>query len=148
MKARPQRHVADPPKDRPVMVFDGDCNFCRYWISRWREKTEGRIDYEPFQKIAGDYPEIPREAFESAVQFIEPDGSVTSGADAVFRALGYAGKSRMARMAWRVPGFGYFAERVYRFIARHRTAFSLVTRVLWGGSRGKPRYLFARWLFL
>src|SRR5437868_15016212 len=105
MKTQSQQQVAHPPKQRPVMVFDGDCKFCRYWISRWREKTGDQIDYEPFQKVAADFPEIPRAAFESAVQLIEPDGTVTSGAEAVFRALGCAEKYPLLRTAGGIPGF-------------------------------------------
>ena len=88
--------VANPPAERPLMVFDGDCGFCRYWIGRWRDATGGRVDYEPYQKVAAGYPEIPQGAFEKAVQFIETDGRVTSGADAVFRALGYASEKSPA----------------------------------------------------
>jgi len=44
-------HLGNPPADRPVLVFDGDCGFCRFWIERWRGATGGKVDYEPYQKV-------------------------------------------------------------------------------------------------
>src|SRR5665213_634982 len=81
------RVAAPPPK--PLMVFDGDCNFCKLWIRRWQQITGDAVDYLPSQnsQIAERFPEIPRERLETAVQFIETDGAVYSGAEGVFRAL-------------------------------------------------------------
>ena len=42
------RRVGSPP-DRPVLVFDGDCGFCRIWIGRWRHHTGETVEYQPFQ---------------------------------------------------------------------------------------------------
>jgi len=29
-------HIATPPP-KPLLVFDGDCNFCTLWIRRWQQ---------------------------------------------------------------------------------------------------------------
>src|SRR5580693_925782 len=71
----------------PTLVFDGDCGICRYWVSYWRELTEERVDYRPYQAAAADFPQIPPDAFQRAIQLIEPDGRVYSGAAATFRVL-------------------------------------------------------------
>ena len=82
--------VAMPPP-KPLMVFDGDCNFCTLWIRRWQQMTGDAVDYLPAQdpRIAEQFPEIPRAQFDTAVQLIEPDGTVHSGAEAVFRTLAH-----------------------------------------------------------
>ena len=59
---------------RPVIVFDGDCGFCRVWIERWRRVTGDRVEYAPFQEVAARFPEIPLERFRRSVQLLEPDG--------------------------------------------------------------------------
>ena len=33
-----------PPLARPLMIFDGDCEFCRAWIARWRQYTGTAVD--------------------------------------------------------------------------------------------------------
>ncbi len=76
----------------PLMIYDGHCNFCKFWIIRWQRATGGRVEYLPSQDplIAQHFPEIPREQFDVAIQFIETDGSLYSGAEAVFRSLTYS----------------------------------------------------------
>ena len=80
------------PSAKPVMIFDGDCNFCRRWISRWQQSTGDRVEYIPFQdpSVAQRFPELPRERCEQAVQLIDTDGRIYSAAEAVFRVQAVA----------------------------------------------------------
>jgi len=136
-------HVVLPP-NKPILVFDGDCNFCRRWIARWREMTGDLVEYHPFQDayISERFSEIPREQFEGAVQLIEPDGRVCGGAQAVFRTLGYAPRKRWTLWAYEhIPGVDAFTEYWYRVVAQNRTVFSWLTRLLWGDHVERPRYL-------
>ena len=131
LPSQTERRVSNPPADRPLMIFDGDCNFCRRWILRWQKATAGRVDYRAFQEIASQFPEIPREAFEQSVQFIEQDGRVTVGADAVFRALDFSPEKKLLPSVFRcVPALMPLARAAYRFVARHRKFFSKITHLL------------------
>ncbi len=143
-------HVATPPP-KPLMVFDGDCNFCGLWVRRWRQLTGDVVDYLPSQdpQIAARFPEIPREQFQASVQLIETGGEVFSGAEAVFRAL-----AKNPNVEWPLhfyessPLFSKLAERVYEFVAGHRTGFSRFTRLLWGRHVEQPDYFLTRWVFV
>lgn len=118
------RVAAPPPK--PLMVFDGDCNFCSLWVKRWQRLTGDRVDTLPAQdpRIAAQFPEIPGDQFNTAVQFIETDGAVYSGAEAVFRALGKNPKRQWLLHGYEAsPAFAAITERAYRFVAGHRPAF-------------------------
>jgi predicted DCC family thiol-disulfide oxidoreductase YuxK len=109
------------------MVFDGDCNFCTLWIRRWQQMTGESVDYLPAQdpRITAQFPEIPRERFDTAVQLIEPGGLVYSGAKAVFRVLAYDPKRQWPmRYYKKSPAFANITEWAYRFVAEHRTLFS------------------------
>jgi predicted DCC family thiol-disulfide oxidoreductase YuxK len=146
---QPVRRVSSPPAERPLMVWDGECRFCARWVERWRDSTGDRIDYRTLQEAAPRFPEIPRADFEGAVQLIEPDGRVTGGADAVFRALDFSPKKkRVLGLLRALPGFDGLARRAYRFIARHRMLFSALTSLLWGSVAKRSTYFFARWLYL
>ena len=61
---------------KPVLIYDGDCIFCRTWIERWRFYTEDNVEYQSYQQVSQDYPEIPQENFKKSVQLIEPDGNI------------------------------------------------------------------------
>ena len=140
--------VAHPPQ-RPLMVYDGDCHFCRHWILRWNGLTGDRVGYEPFQEALSRFPEIPEKAFRDAVQLILPDGKVYDGAEAVFRALSdIPGRSWMLWCYENIPGVAWGTEWFYGVVARHRVAFSFLTRLLWGGQIAPRSYFVSRALFL
>jgi predicted DCC family thiol-disulfide oxidoreductase YuxK len=142
--------VANPPP-KPLMVYDGDCNFCTLWISRWRQMTGDAVDYRPSQdaSVTGQFLEIRRERFNTAVQFIQPDGLVFSGAEAVFRALSHNPNRQWPLNIYeRSPAFARLAERAYRFVAENRKFFSLLTRLFWGRHVEVPTHFLTRWIFL
>ena len=47
--------VVNPPGQRPLLVYDGDCGFCRKWVRRWQLRTGDRADYAPYQEAAGRF---------------------------------------------------------------------------------------------
>jgi predicted DCC family thiol-disulfide oxidoreductase YuxK len=126
--------------EKPVLVFDGDCGFCRLWIERWRAATRGAIDYEPYQSAASRFPQVRAEDFARAVHLIEPDGRVRRGADAVFSSLARAGGVHRlwAGLYASVPLFRALSDRGYALVAARRPRFSRLTRLLWGGSALPP----------
>jgi predicted DCC family thiol-disulfide oxidoreductase YuxK len=143
-------HVAAPPP-KPLLIFDGDCNFCRLWISRWQQITGDTVDYQPSQNpdIARQFPEIPPERFATSVQLVETDGTVYSGAEAVFRTLAQNPKRAwLLRTYQDVPAIASVTECAYAFIAGHRTAFSRLTRWFWGRHVETPDHTLTRWIFL
>jgi predicted DCC family thiol-disulfide oxidoreductase YuxK len=148
MKARSDLRVTHPPA-RPLMIWDGECHFCRRWIERWREITAGQIDYATYQEAAGRFPKIPLEQFKRAIAFIEPDGKIFFAAEAVYRSL--VCRSSRKWLAWsynRVPGFATISEIAYGFIARHRKFGSMITRFFWGEDVRPPTYFRAQRWFL
>ncbi len=137
------------PPPKPLMIWDGECHFCKRWIKRWREITAGEVEYVTYQDAANRFPEIPIEQFKRAVAFVEPDGKAFFAAEAVYRSLRYRSSRRW--LAWsydRVPGFAAVSELAYKFIARHRGVGSAVTRLLWGNDVRPPTYSWARRWFL
>jgi predicted DCC family thiol-disulfide oxidoreductase YuxK len=134
---------------RPTLVYDGDCGICRYWVDYWQGLTGERVIYRPYQEAAVDFPAIPPEAFQHAIQLIEPDGKVYSGAAATYRVLRHV----PGRGAWwwlyaHVPGFAVVSERSYAFIARRRGPLNRVSKLLWGPALEPERYELVSWVFL
>jgi predicted DCC family thiol-disulfide oxidoreductase YuxK len=134
---------------RPTLLYDGDCGFCRRWIERWREITVDRVVYSASKEAGHHFPQVDPALYAGSVVFVDADGAVFLGADAVFRALSTA--SGWAWLSWlyqRIPAFAAVAERAYAGVARHRMGFSRVTRWLWGRDLRLPRYQLVRWVFL
>jgi predicted DCC family thiol-disulfide oxidoreductase YuxK len=148
MTREPRFRVSNPPP-KPLMVWDGECLFCKRWIERWREITAGKVDYATYQEAAHQFPEIPLDQFKRAVALIEPDGKTFFAAEAVYRSLGHrASKKWLAWSYYHIPGFAAISESAYKFVARHRSLGSSVTRFLWGKDVRPPTYFWARRWFL
>lgn len=133
------------------MIYDGDCRFCGRWIERWRRVTGEFVDYRPFQDatIAAQFPEIPREECEQAVQLVLPDGSVYAAAEAVLRGLAAAGRERWLLWLYRkLPIFALVAETIYHEVAVNREFLSRVDRAFYGERGELPQYFRVRYIFL
>ena len=148
MTNEPHLRVSNPPP-KPLMIWDGECHFCRRWIERWREITGGKVDYATYQETAAQFHAIPIEQFKRAVTFIEPDGETFFAAKALYRSLRY--RSSRKWLAWsydHIPGFAPISETAYNLIARHRGLASIVTRLLWGRDVRPTTHSWARRWFL
>src|SRR5208283_3370459 len=134
---------------QPLLIYDRDCKFCMYWMRYWQRLTGDRVPYAPYQEVAAQYPEIPVAAFQRAVQYVAPDGSVASGAEAAFLTLSHAeGKGLWLSFYRHLPGFAAITELVYAFVASHRSAFYHPSVWLWGHDYEPPRFDLVSWLFL
>src|SRR6059058_2166941 len=145
-----ERHlrVSNPPP-KPLLIWDGECDFCRLWIERWQVITVGKVDYASYQDLANRFPEIPREEFRHAMVFIEPDGRTFLAAEAVYRSLAHRASKRWLWWSYEhIPGFASISELGYGFIARHRGLASTITRLLWGKDVRPPTYFWAQRWFL
>ena len=129
----PDEYLVAAAPTRPLVVFDGDCSFCRFWIDRWKRTSGDRLDYAPYQVAAARFPEIPAEEFRRAVGLVRPSGHVLFGAAAVVAARAEVpGRGLWSWVYQRVPGARALMELFYRLIANNRGAASRVTRFLWG----------------
>ncbi len=142
--------VQSPPS-KPLLVFDGDCQFCRRWIARWKNSTGDAVDYLPFQEeeIPVRFPEIPRADLEEAVHLILPDGTVVRGAQAVFRSLSEGDNHRWLLAFYKKSSaFAEITETLYEEVALHRTFLSHLDGIYSGAGTVPPSYIGVRFLFL
>jgi predicted DCC family thiol-disulfide oxidoreductase YuxK len=140
---------APPGPARPVLVWDGECGFCAYWVRYWSRLTGERVAYRPFQEAAADYPDVPIEEFRKASQYIAPNGFRAGAAEASFRVLSHApGRGAWLLLYRNVPGFAAVSELAYRVIAAHRSACYRASVLLWGRELEPPAYNLVSYLFL
>ncbi len=115
--------------DRWLLVYDGDCGFCRgsvVWVLE-RDRAD-RIDARPFQasgvlEAAG----VSRREAERASWLVAPDGRRWGGADAAARVLRLLPGWRLAGRLLGAPPVIWVARPVYRWIARHRPFMARLT---------------------
>lgn len=133
---------------RPILIYDGDCGFCKFWIKRWRSLTGDKIEYAAYQEVGGQFPQISKKRFEESIQLVQPDGTVYSGARAVFQSL--AVNPSYAWLFWlyqKLPLFRWASEGFYEFVAKNRIFFSKLTKLFLGKSPKPPTYFLTRRIF-
>lgn len=134
---------------RPLLIFDGDCGFCRYWVRYWERLTGPRVRYLAYQVVGERYPEIPEHEFARWIQWIGRDGRRASGAHAAFHVLAEVPHKRHWLWLYRhIPGVAALAEWSYVLISRHRAAAAMGSRRLWGAELHPDDYRLVGWVFL
>lgn len=141
-----------PPANitRPILIYDGDCGFCRKWIARWQESTGDSVDYITSKQAAPLHPEIPSEDFDRSVQLVMPDGTRLSGAAAVLAITApHQPLARVFHAAYsRFDWIRSATEAAYAVVASNRRIFSTATTLLWGRTTTRPTYAVSNSLFL
>lgn len=112
----------------PVLIYDGDCSFCKYWVGRWKRRTAGKVNYVPFQEVPDNFYGISRAQFQRSVWLITADGRQLRAAAAVFELLHMAGTSTWNRLYHRVPLADKVFELGYRLVASNRNLFYKLTK--------------------
>ncbi len=137
------------PNPRPVMIYDGECSFCKRWIRRWGRWMGPAIDYQPYQQAAANFPQIPIDAFGKAVHLVEPDGRITRGAAAVFRSFELAKRRRWPAWAYEsIPGVAAICDTAYAAIAGHRDLADRLDLLLIGPDAEPSSFRLTQQIFL
>ncbi len=116
--------ISNPPL-KPLLIFDGDCGFCKRWIKRWKTITGDSVTYSEYQIVSAGYPEIDRRQFEKSVVFIDTLGNILLGAEAVYASIAVNSKKRwLLEMYRRITLFRFVSDFGYGLIAQNRMFFS------------------------
>ena len=109
----------------PLFIYDGDCGFCRYWMSKWKNWAGPLMETQSFQTIYKNFPEIDLADFKTASYFIDENRKFYRGSDGIFRSFLYMPSKRWLFYVYRwAPGFSAVSRGVYWFVAKNRTFLS------------------------
>jgi len=105
---------------RPVLLYDGDCAFCTS-CARVLERIGPDAEILAWQNTELAKLGITEEQATAAVQWIQSDGTVRSGHEAIAAILNTAG--RIWKITGRMillPGISWMAAKIYRLVADNR----------------------------
>lgn len=112
-------------RERPVLLYDGDCAFCAKCV-RVAERIGPDAEIVAFQLTDLAELGLTEEQAAAALQWVEVDGTVRSGHEAIAAMLSTAGPVwKIAGRTLLLPGISWTAAKAYRLVAenRHRLPF-------------------------
>jgi len=105
---------------RPILLYDGDCAFCTS-CARVLERIGPDAEILAWQYTDLAELGITEEQAIDAVQWIEIDGTVRSGHEAIAAILNTAGRIwKITGRTILLPGVSWMAAKIYRLVADHR----------------------------
>ncbi|MEZ4750785.1 MAG: lipase maturation factor family protein [Bdellovibrionota bacterium] len=134
--------------NRPTLLFDGECGFCRRCVEWLRPQTEG-VEYVAYQERGAGFSDIPESECKEAVQFINENGIRSSGAEAIYAVCALIpGLSGLRWLYTKVAPFRGLSDWGYRWVASHRPLVSRISRWGMGKDFSPSSYQWVSWLFL
>jgi predicted DCC family thiol-disulfide oxidoreductase YuxK len=104
----------------PVFLYDGDCSFCTS-CARILARIGADAEIAAWQHADLGELGITKEQATDAVQWIEADGTVSSGHEAIAAILRTAGRIwKIAGRMMLLPGISWMAAKIYRLVADNR----------------------------
>ena len=110
----------DAQATRPLVIFDGACGFCTWCVHAAQRYVQAPMDYAPYQHLELAAWGLHEDQVSASV-YVITSSTTLSGARAVAAIM------KRGRRPWPVlgsildaPVLRPFAERGYRFVARHR----------------------------
>ena len=115
-----------PPDDTPVVIYDGQCEFC---VAQARRLAGGKsgIVLRSFRDdgVLDDYPDLTIQSCMTELKLLV-GGRTYGGADAVVRAftIRHPAIGRILPV-YRIPGIRLIARGIYRCVASNRHRMSV-----------------------
>ncbi len=134
-----------PPSEKPLLIWDGTCGFCKYWVTRWKAATGDTLEYKTYQEAASQFPDIPLKEFKKASRLIETNGRMYSGPDSAYRCYDYVENKNYLFHHWYEQNqfFRKLSDHGYNFIAKNRPFMFRLTKIMFGSN---PLQLKPYWL--
>ncbi len=126
------------PPQFAILVWDGECKFCKWWKTRWELRTKNNLTFKTYQEVASQFPDIPIKEFKKASRLIESDGSIYSGPDSAYRSLYIAGDKKWHFWYSKYNWFQKASDIAYNHIAKNRSFYYKATIFLFGKNPEKP----------
>lgn len=106
---------------RPLLLYDGDCAFCTSCVRLVEKRIRPDAEIVAWQFADLTEVGVSEEEAADAVQWVEPNGTVHSGHEAIAAMLSASGPIwRASGRILLLPGISWTAARAYQLVATNR----------------------------
>jgi predicted DCC family thiol-disulfide oxidoreductase YuxK len=114
-------------EQKPVIVYDGHCNFCIGQINRII-RCDKHNQFETLSRYSDGlferFPVLKQENLDSGLRVVALDGNVSVGADAVYDIYKKFSPAKYIAWIYKVPILNLLFKMVYTLIAKNRYRFA------------------------
>jgi predicted DCC family thiol-disulfide oxidoreductase YuxK len=116
-------------RERPVLVYDGECGFCSRVVQEAAERLPADVDYRPFQSAPLTTYGVSLAEARHSLQWVSVEGRIGHGSEAAARLLvASAGAWALLGRLLLAPPFSFVAAGAYWLVARNRSHLRLPAR--------------------
>ena len=132
LRYHPPTRSAEPP-DTPLLIFDGDCDFCLAFVQFIRRHARTSITLTPFSRLNENnlLTSLDDRQILASAHYITADGREYHGEESIIRALALVPGGRTLAV-FNVWGLALLRELGYELVASNRPVFSKLIRLLSG----------------
>lgn len=124
LKKIDENKIPQALKGKWVVLWDGDCGFCRRSIEWVKSKDKHGVLYmTPYQQHMEWLPNTIYVMSKKQVHLMSPTGQFWGGAIAAQKVLDLIGYHSLSTFLG-LPGARFFSDWSYRLVARNRLLFS------------------------
>jgi predicted DCC family thiol-disulfide oxidoreductase YuxK len=116
-------------RERPVLLYDGECGFCSRLVEQACGRLPADVDYSPFQSAPLTTYGVSLAEARHSLQWVSVEGRIGHGSEAAARLLVASGG------AWALfgrlllaPPFSFVAAGAHWLLARSRNHLRLPAR--------------------
>jgi predicted DCC family thiol-disulfide oxidoreductase YuxK len=108
-----------PAPDRGLLLYDGECGFCSRSARLLERFARKPFEKRPSSEVLATLPDEVARTVSGQMLWLEPDGTIWGGSQALLRALRATGWPSLAFLLGN-PLVGPFTRAGYRTLARLR----------------------------
>lgn len=120
-------NMTSVPQTKSTLVYDGECPFCRKWVTRiGRRDRNGTLELVARQTegLTERFPKLDEADFNTGMRLITPDNVIHVGADAAYQIARRLPFWRRIAWLYRVPGIHWLTRAGYAWIAARRQSLA------------------------
>lgn len=109
-----------------LLVYDGDCGFCKFWVKQAQKLTDDSVEYKAYQSLSLPYQGLSHDEFSESIYYFSAEKKY-SAAHAAFKLI----SKKYPFLLWLyevLTPFSFMSEALYKLVAKNRMFFSALTQ--------------------
>ena len=119
-------------EDKPILIYDGDCGFCRRVAGWVRCRMGDRLCFERAQTVVQRFPVLGEGGTMTAVLLLDEAGTLFRGVEVIYKVFSLLGGPFLLNQYQSSRSFAWLSDQGYRLVAKMRPFLSGIMDIFLG----------------